>query len=374
MADELSLKQQAREKGLLVMGPDCGTAYIGGAGIGFANAVRRGPVGIVGSTGTGMQEFTSLVHQAGSGISHGIGTGSRDLSDAIGGISTLMAIDALELDPQTKVIALLSKPSGVETTGRVLERLACRKPVVACLLGASGAASWPKAGGVRFASTIDELVAAALQAIGLRTQAMLEADVASLRTMAAAEVARMSPAQRSLRGVFAGGTLCYQSQAILAEAGIPLHSNSPLPGALKLANPNVSEGHCLVDMGAEIFVEGRPHPMIDATLRKERVAREGRDPAVALLLLDFVLGAMSSENPVGDLLGALGEARAGARTRGAHLCIAASVCGTGDDTQGLEAQEGMLRDAGVLVFPSNAQAALFSREVAVMIEKKEKNA
>ena len=140
--DELLLKRQAREKGLIVMGPDCGTAYLGGAGIGFANAVRRGPIGIVGSTGTGMQEFASLVHQAGSGISHGIGTGSRDLSDAIGGISTMTAIDALEKDAGTKVVALLSKPAGAETTGRLLRRLAaCEKPTVLCVLRSSGASA-----------------------------------------------------------------------------------------------------------------------------------------------------------------------------------------------------------------------------------------
>jgi FdrA protein len=135
----------------------------------------------------------------------------------------------------------------------------------------------------------------------------------------------------------------------------------------ELDDPRESTEHTMVDMGAEIFVEGRPHPMIDATLRKERVAREGRDPGVALLLLDFILGAISSRNPVGDLLDAINRAKSGALGRGDHLCIVASVCGTDDDAQGLEAQSQMLRDASVLVFPSNAQAALFSREVALLI-------
>jgi FdrA protein len=376
--DEVSLKRQARDKGLVVMGPDCGTAYLGGAGIGFANAVRRGPIGIVGTTGTGMQEFASLVHQAGSGISHGIGTGSRDLSDAIGGISTLTAIDALERDPGTRVLTILSKPPGAETTGRLLRRLAtCAKPVVVCLLGAPTAPGDPMSapsGRVRFASTIDQAVVGVLEAIGVQPPGTLQWDLTSMHALAAAEVARMKPSQRYLRGVFAGGTFCYQSQAILSEAGLLLHSNSPLPAMRELDDPRESREHTMVDMGAEIFVEGRPHPMIDATLRRERVAREGRDPAVALLLLDFVLGAISSRNPVGDLLDAVNGAKSGALECGDHLCIVASVCGTDDDPQGLEAQSRMLRDAGVLVFPSNAQAALFSREVALLIAgRKEKD-
>jgi succinyl-CoA synthetase alpha subunit len=206
--DEVSLKRQARDKGLVVMGPDCGTAYLGGAGIGFANAVRRGPIGIVGTTGTGMQEFASLVHQAGSGISHGIGTGSRDLSDAIGGISTMAAIDGLERDPGTKVLTILSKPPGAETTARLLRRLAaCAKPVVVCLLGAPAAPGDPmsgRGGRVRFASTIDEAVVGALEAVGVQPPGTLRWDLSSMHALAAAEVARMKPIAalppRSVRG------------------------------------------------------------------------------------------------------------------------------------------------------------------------------
>jgi FdrA protein len=383
--DELSLKQQARDRGLIVMGPDCGTSYLSGAGIGFANAVRRGPIGIVGPSGTGMQEFCSLVHQSGSGISHGIGTGSRDLSDTIGGISTMTAIDALEKDPGTKVITLLSKPAGVETTGRIMQRLAdCGKPAVMCVLGAPsteapaygalahGAPTSAPGGRLRFVSTIDAAVSVALEAVGMRPLAALQGDTSSLQAAAAVEVARMHPSQRWLRGVFAGGTFCYQSQAILGAAGLILHSNSPLPGMRQLDDPRVSREHSMVDMGAEIFVEGRPHPMIDATLRKARVASEGRDPAVAVLLLDFILGAISSQNPVGDLLDVIVEAKSSALRRGGHLCVAASVCGTSDDAQGLETQSRMLSDAGVLVFPSNAQAALFCRETAILIGKRER--
>ncbi len=379
--DELSLKTEASKRGLLIMGPDCGTAYLGGAGIGFANAVRRGPIGIVGPSGTGLQEFSSLVHQAGSGISNGIGTGSRDLSDAIGGISTLMGIEALEADPTTQVIAVISKPPGTVTTARLLERLRrCAKPVVLCLLGAECGAiadlGSPLPGGdpgtLRFAGTLDEAVCLALGALGLPEPTQLRPDPEALRRQAAAVIEKLRPEQCHIRGLFAGGTLCYQSQAIFRGAGLVVHSNAPLQGMQELPDPWVSREDAFVDMGAGLFVEGRPHPMIDATLRRKRLEQEGNDPKVALLLLDFILGAISSRNPVGDLLGAIRGAREAAQQRGGQLCVVASVCGTDGDTQDLQAQTRALQAAGVLVFPSNAQAAAFCREaMKLLAERKE---
>jgi FdrA protein len=366
--DELALKTEAKERGLIVMGPDCGTAFLSGAGIGFANAVRRGPIGIVGSTGTGMQEFSSLVHQAGSGISHGIGTGSRDLSEAIGGISTMSAIDALESDPGTKVITILSKPPGAATATRLMDRLQrCSKPVVVCLLG-SGAGQSRR--NLRSAATIDAAVGAALEAAGAAVPVDLVSEGESLGETASAEVLKVRPSQRFVRGLFAGGTFCYQSQAMFHEAGIVVHSNSPLPGALELADPRESQENSFVDMGAEVFVEGRPHPMIDATLRRQRLAREGNDPSVAVILLDFILGAISSRDPVGDLLEAIRGAQDAARRRGDHLCVAASVCGTDDDAQGLKSQISALVNAGVCVFSSSARAAAFCREASLLIARR----
>ena len=381
LEDELSLKTEARSRGLIVMGPDCGTAFLGGAGIGFANAVRRGPIGIIGSTGTGMQEFSSLVHQAGSGISHGIGTGSRDLSDTIGGISTMTAIDALDSDLGTKVIAVLSKPPGAATTARLMARLrSCRKPVVICLLGSAPAHAADSPPGsprgeapaqnVFSAPTIDTAVAGALQAVGVTQRAGREYTKESYRKMASPHIAQVKPGQRYLRGLFAGGTFCYQSQVILREAGLVLYSNSPLAGVRELVDPRVSRENSLVDMGAEVFVEGRPHPMIDATLRGQRLLQEGEDPSVALILLDFILGAVSSPDPVGDLREAIRGVQAAARRRGEHVCIVASVCGTDEDAQGLEAQSSALRDAGALVFSSSAQAAAFCREAAMLLAER----
>ena len=367
--DERSLKLEARQRRLILMGPDCGTAWLAGAGIGFANAVRRGPIGVVGSTGTGMQEFACLVHRAGAGISHGIGTGSRDLWDGIGGISTLAAIEALEADPGTKVIAVLAKPPGTATAALLLERLRrCTKTVILCLLGdePTPAPDLGEPGRVRPATTIDEAVGHALAAAGVEPPGFLGRDPSWNETIRT-ELARMRPEQRYVRGLFAGGTLCYQSQAIFRRSGLLVHSNSPLHGMRQLADDDPSREDTLVDMGAERFVQGRPHPMIDATLRRNRLEHEARDPTVALILLDFILGAIASADPVGDMLDAIRGARQAASRRGGHLCVVTSVCGTDQDVQGLEGQARTLVEAGALVFPSNAQAAEFCREVRLQL-------
>lgn len=357
--DEVALKLEAHRRGLIVMGPDCGTAYLGGAGIGFANAVRRGPIGMVGSTGTGMQEFASLVHQAGSGISSGIGTGGRDLADAVGGLATFAGIDALEADPATRVIAVLAKPPGPATAAALGERLArCAKPAVCCLLGAE-----PRPGR---AATLDEAARLALEAAGLHPPDSLRPDLGALRALARARIQALGPEQRHVRGLFAGGTLCYQAQAIFRDAGIPVHSNAPLPGMPALEDPCRSVGSAFVDLGAELFVDGRPHPMIDATLRRARLEQEGRDPEVAVLLLDFILGAISAADPVGDLLDAI---RAIRTARAGRICFVASVCGTDEDAQGRRAQVAALVAAGVLVLPSAAQAAAFCREAALVLKE-----
>ena len=248
----------------------------------------------------------------------------------------MTAIDALESDQATKVITILSKPPGAATAERLMDRLLrCSKPVVVCLLGSDAAHS---ARNVRSAATIDEAVAAALQAAGIAAPAERRPETGSLAEMAAAELAKMRPGQRFIRGLFAGGTFCYQTQAVFRKAGLVACSNSPLPGMRELADPRKSRGNSLVDMGAEVFVEGRPHPMIDATLRRQRLAQEGDDPTVAIVLLDFILGAISSRDPVGDLLPTIRGVQDAARGRGNHLCVVASVCGTNEDAQGLQSQ------------------------------------
>jgi succinyl-CoA synthetase alpha subunit len=355
--DELALKQFANEKGLLVMGPDCGTSLIGGKGIGFANAVRRGSIGVIGAAGTGLQEFTSQVHNAGYGISHAIGTGSHDLSGKIKGSTTLAALDALEADPKTNVIAIISKPPEASTLAILLERIkTCKKPVVGCILGIDPESLSGKTN-FQQARTIDEAVRLTLAFSNGEPVAASEVHSPELPADFQKEKKGWSPEQKYLRGILAGGTFCYQSQQILGAAGLTIHSNSPIEAKNRLEYPDRSREHTLVDMGEDFYMVGKPHPMIDGTMRRKRILAESRDPQVAVLYLDFILGYNASMDPVGELLDAILEAKRISKQRGGSLTVVASVCGTEDDPQVLGLQMKMLKEAGVLVFRSNALAS-----------------
>lgn len=357
--DELELKQLAAEKKLLVMGPDCGTSLIGGVGIGFASVIRKGSIGVIGAAGTGLQEFTSQVHNAGYGISHAIGTGGHDLSNEIGGLTTFAALDALEADPQTQVIAVISKPPGAQTFERLMERFrTCAKPVVGCFLGLQ-VESRPSSGAFKSAPTIDEAVRSAIHSIrgnqGAEGDAFTQAELEWIRK----ERSFWGATQKYLRGVFAGGTFCYQSQQILRDAGIAAYSNAPLESKYKLEDSDCSVEHTIVDMGADEYTLGKPHPMIDGTLRAQRILAEALDPQTAILFLDFILGYNASMDPVGELLEAIKEAKQVVEHRGGKLTVVASICGTNSDPQIKDMQIKLLEDAGVLVFQSNAKATSF---------------
>jgi FdrA protein len=353
VGDELELKRRARDKDLIVMGPDCGTSIIGGIGVGFANAVRRGNIGAIGVSGTGLQEFTCLIHNAGAGISHAIGTGGRDLSDQIGGLTTTAALDALESDRETDVIALISKPPGEDALMRVTKRLeTSSKPIIACFLGECRPN--PVAGAVQYVSNIDDAVTAALQVSGRGTHDMDQdadgfGDGALVRS-------KWSSNQKYLRGVFAGGTFCYQSQQILREAGFTVQSNAPLLPECKLPNADVSSGHTIIDMGADEFTTGRPHPMIDGSGRARRILTESHDPEIAILLLDIILGYNSSPTPVEELIDSITEAMDIVERQGGHLEVVASICGTDNDFQNHDRQTSLLREVGVRVYSSSKLA------------------
>ena len=353
--DELELKQLAKQRGLLVMGPDCGTSLIGGVGIGFANAIRRGDIGVIGAAGTGLQEFTTQVHNLGGGISHAIGTGSHDLSDQIGGLTTLAAMDALEEDAKSQVIVIISKPPGAATLEHLLERIdACVKPVIGCFLGVD----LPVVSGKKNlmpARTIDESVRLAITKSGSSIPAELGLSPADIQILSN-EKAGWSSEQMYLRGILAGGTFCYQTQQILREAGISVYSNNPLEPKNKLKHPDISLQHTLVDMGDEFYMVGKPHPMLDGTMRRQRIIAESHDPQMAVLYLDFILGYNASMDPVGELYDAIVEAKRVYKQRGGSLIVVASICGTKGDPQDLTFQVKMLHDAGVLVYDSNAQA------------------
>ena len=189
------------------------------------------------------------------------------------------------------------------------------------------------------------------------------------RSASSAEVRGWLPEQRYLRGLFAGGTFCYQAQQVLQDAGIPVYSNTPLDRRYQLENPEESLEHSIIDLGDDYFTQGKPHPMIDASERRKRILEEADDPEVAILLLDFILGEISSPDPVGDLIEAIRQAKETAARRGGRLTVVASVCGTDQDPQDLDRQKALLAGAGVFVLPSNARAAGFCRDLILSMRE-----
>lgn len=357
--DELALKRLAHEKGLLMMGPDCGTAIINGAGLCFANAVRRGSIGIVGASGTGSQELSVRIHEFGGGVSQLIGTGGRDLSEKIGGIMMLDAIQMLEDDAQTEVIALISKPPAPAVAHKVLERAkACRKPVVVCFLGRGE--PQPDVDGLQFARGTKEAALKAVLLTGVKKESL---DLHPLNWPLIKEVrARLKPEQKYIRGLFCGGTLCDEAMFAALEKYPDVYSNIQPDPAYRLKDLNVSEAHTFLDFGDDDFTNGRPHPMIDPTNRISRLLQEARDPQVGVIAMDFVLGYGAHEDPVGSTLDAIKEAKAIAAREGRHLEILGYVLGTDLDTPSLAAQCQMLTDAGVIWASSSTNTGLLARE------------
>jgi succinyl-CoA synthetase alpha subunit len=347
--DEIALKKLAREKKLLVMGPDCGTAIIDGVPLGFANAVRRGAVGVVGASGTGTQQVTSLVHRHGAGVSHAIGTGGHDLAAEVGGITMLDGLARLAKDRDTKVIVLISKPPAPKVAAEVLAAARrAGKPVVVNFVGAAALDAEKNLYPVR---TLEE---AALAAVAL-SRGKKPAKPA-YRTKRPSLKFRKQ--QRFIRGLYSGGTFCYEACALIGDAW----SNAPVDPKRRIADPWKSKQHTLIDLGDDVFTRGRPHPMIDHRLRNERLLAEAADPEVAVILFDVVLGYGSHPDPAAEMAPALATARKQNRS----VAFVASVCGTDEDPQGLARQEAALRGAGVLLAGSNARAVLLARSLVGM--------
>jgi len=350
--DEISLKQTAAEKGLLVMGPDCGTAIVNGVGLGFANKVRRGPIGVVAAAGTGLQAVTSRIHQLGSGITHGLGTGGRDLTEAVGAVTARQSLDLLSRDPDTRVIVLISKPpSPTVADGLLRIARAAGKPVVVDFIGYRPPAR--QVDNLHFASTLDEAaeLAVSLTEDGGRRTKDRDRPV---------EPGRFAPGQGYLRGLFSGGTLAYEALHILQDYLPGVYSNVPLDKQYRLANSLVSQEHTIVDLGEDEFTVGRLHPMLDNDLRIRRLLQEAEDPQVAVILLDVVLGYGAHPDPAGELAPAIAQARARAERAGRYLEVVAVVVGTDGDPQNLEAQIRQLEAVGARVETSNEAAVRYA--------------
>ncbi|MYW69790.1 acyl-CoA synthetase FdrA [Streptomyces sp. SID8379] len=360
VADEVSLKQLAHDKGLFMMGPDCGTAIVNNVALCFGNKVRPGSVGIVAASGTGSQEVSVRVHALGGGVSQLIGTGGRDLSEEVGGIMMIDGIRALAADPATDVIVLVSKPPAPSVEKKVLAEVAAAgKPVVVYFIGGSEEAV-TAAGGHFAAASLD----AARQAVVLAGVESAEGADLDAEAAAADVVARLTEGQRHVRGLFCGGTLCDETMYAVQDAGVDVYSNIQKDPAFRLSATSASTGHTFLDFGDDDFTNGRPHPMIDPALRLERLVEEAKDPSVATIVLDFVLGFGAHEDPVGTTLPAIQEAQRIAAEAGRHLPVVAYVLGTDLDTPSVAAQSAALEAAGVIVTRSSTETGRLAREIA----------
>ena len=342
LSQEVDLKTRGAERGLLVMGPDCGTAIVAGVGLGFANVAAPGSVGVVAASGTGAQQLTCLLDDAGVGVSHVIGVGGRDLKAEVGAIATLQALAALDADPATETIVVLSKPPAAAVADAVraaAER--CDTPVVLGFIGPDG----------------DDLTTV--------TRRVVEARGATLAPRSWDADDPRTPRAGSLKGWFAGGTLAVEAVTIASAALGGVRANVGVDADPTLAGDLDAPGHVVVDLGEDDFTRGRPHPMIDQQLRLDRIRAAGKDPDAAVLLLDVVLGHGAHPDPGAELAPAIEEARATARGDGRDLAVVVSLCGTAGDPQDREAQARRLVAAGASVHTSNAEAA---RTAVALIE------
>lgn len=370
LEEELRLKDYALEHGLLMMGPDCGTAILNGTALGFANTVSRGNIGLVAAAGTGLQEATVLIDRMGGGISQAIGTGGRDVKEEIGGRMMCAALELLKNDPQTTIIGIVSKPPAPAVKEKVLRLLSTLgKPVVTCFLGAQddslGETDTPsQLSRVVTAHTLEQAAELLVSHAGATPSAkwMRETEqMQALRAEALPPSGGFAPGQRFIRGLYTGGTLCYETMLLLEERVGKIHSNIAVDKALLLGDPEQSVENTLIDMGEDYFTDGMPHPMIDTRLRSERIVKEAQDPEVAIILLDCVLGYGCHPDPAQALVAAIERGRRCAGDR--KIMYIASVCGTEGDPQKRSDQVKKLEDAQVLVLPSNAQAACLAADI-----------
>ena len=356
--DEILLKKNAAANDLLMMGPDCGTSIVNGIPLGFANKINKGHIGIVAASGTGLQQVSCLIDRWGAGISQAIGTGGRDLSAKVGGLTMLSGIKALSADQKTNVIVLISKPPSPEVARNVLKMAAkSDKPVVVNFMGRTMDAATGE--NLLETETLEATAHAAVCLAGLdvETPARHLVKPGEVKTLSKA----LSSSQRYLRALYSGGTFSFEAILLLTEVLGPIHSNSPLTTKQKLHDPWQSKGHTVLDLGDGVFTRGRPHPMIDHSLRNQRIIQEAKDPQTAVILIDVVLGFGSHENPAKEIAVAVTEARKAAK--GQMPVFVGSVCGTTKDPQNLTKQETILSEVGVLLMESNAQAIRLSGDI-----------
>lgn len=353
--EEKELKELGREKGLLVMGPDCGTAIINKVGLCFANKVKSGNIGLVAASGTGLQEVTIQIDRLGYGISQAIGVGGRDLHQDIGGIMMLESLKALDKDENTEVIVLISKPPAISVQEKIINQIKeTSKPVVVCFL--DGDAKEVEKSGAIFAPTLNQAAKSAVKILDKSIEFKSKEDT-NVKEWISEQKNKLVDSQKYIRGLFCGGTLTSEALTIIRPHVKEIKSNVAKKDNEKLKDVFVSKGHTLLDLGDDVFTVGKPHPMIEPSLRNERILQEAKDPETAVLLLDFELGYGSHNDPVGVTYDTLIEAQEIARKDGRELPIIAYICGTYNDKQNYYDQANKLKQLNIFIADSNEEAA-----------------
>ncbi|MCK5683958.1 acyl-CoA synthetase FdrA [bacterium] len=341
--EEVSLKKSAREKGLLMMGPDCGTAIINGLPLGFANVVKKGKIGIVGASGTGIQEISAIIGRFGGGITHAIGLGGRDLKEGVGGIMMEMGIDALMQDDETEIIVLCSKPPAHDIADKIIKKVEnSKKPVIINFLGDSR----EDKNGIVFCKTLEDTGLKALELAGIKTDIV---DVVHKD---------IDLKGKFFTGLYTGGTLTAETLIILSEDDHKIYGNVQKNPELYVSGWKTVKGHNLIDLGEDEFTKGKPHPMIDPSERNNLLVREAKNPDVGVVIMDFVLGFGSHMDPVGAMEKGIFEAR----KIDPDMILMASITGTHEDPQNFNEQKKKLEDYGVLYFNTNAEAVRFLKK------------
>jgi FdrA protein len=372
LADEVLLKRLGSARGLLVMGPDCGTARLNGVGLGFVNVVPDGPVGIVGASGTGMQQVMCLLAESGHGISQAIGCGGRDLSGEVGGATALQGVRMLQEDEATRVIVLISKPAAPEVAETVLQAAACgEKPVVVSFPGSSPAL-WQHryAANIYPAHTLTEaahlaglLCTNGLPVAASSTYRELDLQVRRAAAEAGATLPGLTGQPPYLAALFSGGTLCDEALRLWDTHAGPIYSNVALNPAWRWPETGIPQGHYALDLGADEYTQGRPHPMIDPEARLTHLRQAASNPLVGVILLDVVLGYCAHPDPAAIYAPVIEQSLQQAHQDGRRLSYILSLCGTEGDPQKLSLQQARLRAAGAEVYTSNARAALRSLDL-----------
>ncbi len=362
--DEILLKKMALHRGLYLMGPDCGTSIINGHPLGFANSVNRGTVAVVASSGTGIQEVSSLIHRLGLGISQAIGVGSRDLHESVGGLMTKFALLNVSNDKNTEIIILISKSPSKKMIKKMLgtiEDISKSKPIIVLLLGDHNNYAI-NSSNVFIVNTLEESAIKAAQILSndKTISQKIKPTIDDIKRIVNNEVGKKDYKQKWVKGLFSGGTFCAEAQVVLRPMLKNVSSNVPIPDNTFTASLEKSVSHTMMDMGSDEFTVGKPHPMIDFSNRVNTIHKNSRDIELSVLLIDIVLGFGAHENPAEIMIPELLKAKENIKKKGGSLSIVLSICGTNEDPQNRQSQLKKFKDAGMIVMNSNAQAAMLA--------------